>query len=266
MRFRKLNLAAHYILRPTLRGAQIHGVHDPAFDAVRYFFAALERAHLFLPLDEQEFAAGASALLAANEIARPVAFAAPVQYFVHSQLHYLVRRICAADWSVQHEISRCPNSPLPFDLRVLVAPDDFDAHDDFSIWFHVAPCSYQAVDRHAQDVCRTMPLVASSARGRPDILVSFIYAGGSEQLRKMPATAAALERKILRTHAMAGHELSTVIMYLTQPDPHADTLVDGQLSLYDGALMRFAGQYFQGQNGARLQFDAASEREVVGSR
>lgn len=265
MRFRKLNLAARYILRPTLRGDQIRGVYDPAFDAIRNFFAALEHAHLFLPLDEQDFAAGASALLAANEIARPLGFAAPIQYFVNSQLHYLVRRVCEADWSVQHGPGRCDRSPLPFELRVLVAPNDFDEHDDFSIWFHVAPCSDQAVDRHAQDVCRTVPVVAANARGRPDMLVSFIYAAGGEQLRKLPLTAAALERRILSTHA-AGHDLSVVILYVTQPDPHADTIIDGQLSLYDGALMRFAGQYFQNQNGASSSGNAEIERELAGVR
>jgi hypothetical protein len=66
MKCRKYEMKGKYIFQPVFRGTHIGSLRDPVFDSVRPLFAALEYAHLFLPVDEQEFVAAANELFAST--------------------------------------------------------------------------------------------------------------------------------------------------------------------------------------------------------
>ena len=124
MKFARFEVRLDYLLTSHQEGWQINSLCNPAVDAVKPLFLALESSFIYMPVNGDELVAAARVEFARTGISCPAEFfSAPIQYFVNSQLHYTANRAIAGRWPVEREVRYSANSKHTADVRIAVSAD-----------------------------------------------------------------------------------------------------------------------------------------------
>src|SRR5712671_5582664 len=87
MKFARFEVRLDYLLTSHQEGWQINSLCNPAVDAVKPLFLALESSFIYMPVNGDELVAAARVEFARTGISCPAEFfSAPIQYFVNSHI------------------------------------------------------------------------------------------------------------------------------------------------------------------------------------
>jgi hypothetical protein len=208
MKFARFEVRLDYLLTSHQEGWQINSLCNPAVDAVKPLFLALESSFIYMPVNGDELVAAARVEFARTGISCPAEFfSAPIQYFVNSQLYYTANRAIAGRWPVEIEVRYSANSKHTADVRIAVSADKHTDlhHEPFNIWIE----SDHARDTRVLYKTLQKVLVALSSRtDEHDIFMQFLCR--NTDFQKLNTLAAALIGK--------SEEIAKAALFLASDD------------------------------------------------
>jgi hypothetical protein len=244
MEFVRFEVRLDYLLTSHQEGWQINSLWNPAVDAVKPLFTALESSFIYMPVNDDELVAAARVEFARTDISCPAEFfSAPIQYFVNSQLHYTVNRAIAGRWHVEREVRYSAASQHTADVRIAVSADKHTDlhHEPFNIWIE----SDHARDTRVLDKTLQKVHVAISSRtDGHDIFMQFLYRKADFQ--KLNTLAAALRRRLDVVRRSLGGRMSFIIAHIAPSYLRANVILDSELVLFRERSLRVNDCYFHG--------------------
>jgi len=239
MKFARFEVRLDYLLTSHQEGWQINSLCNPAVDAVKPLFLALESSFIYMPVNGDELVAAARVEFARTGISCPAEFfSTSIQYFVNSQLSYIARRAASRRWSVEREVNYGVLCNYRADLKVMAIPDEYEEHKPFAIWFESDNADVKTLRRKFGE--------RISVIGPSDAYISFVYANSEKKWLHLENAASCLYHEMNR-HVDAGTCRNSLgVLSSDAPSLYKgvrDMVVNTHLIL-DGSSMRVAEFHF----------------------